>query len=83
MDADYADDIALLANTPTKAKTLLHSLGRAIIGIGFDVNAEKTVYPCFNQRGGISTLKCRLLKLLDKLTNLQSIVFSTEKDINT
>ena len=25
-DADYADDIVLLANTPTQAKTLLHSL---------------------------------------------------------
>ena len=25
-DADYADDIALLANTPTLAETLLHSL---------------------------------------------------------
>ena len=26
MDADYVDDIAFLANTPTQAKTLLHSL---------------------------------------------------------
>ena len=26
MDADYADDIALLANTPTQAKSLLHGL---------------------------------------------------------
>ena len=25
-DADYADDIPLLANTPTQAETLLHSL---------------------------------------------------------
>ncbi len=25
-DADYTDDIALLANTPNQAKTLLHSL---------------------------------------------------------
>ena len=25
-DADYADDIAILANTPNQAKTLLHSL---------------------------------------------------------
>ena len=28
-DADYADDIALLANTPNQAETLLHSLERA------------------------------------------------------
>ena len=26
IDADYADDIALLANTPTQAKSLLHNL---------------------------------------------------------
>ena len=25
-DADYVDDIALLANTPTQAETMLHSL---------------------------------------------------------
>ena len=28
-DADYADDIAILANTPDQAETLLHSLERA------------------------------------------------------
>ena len=27
-DADYTDDIALLANTPSEAQTLLHSLER-------------------------------------------------------
>ena len=26
IDADYADDIAILVNTPNQAKTLLHSL---------------------------------------------------------
>ena len=29
MDADYADDIALLANTPTQAESLLRSLEQA------------------------------------------------------
>ena len=33
-DADYADDIAILANTPDQAKTLLHSLERAAADIG-------------------------------------------------
>ena len=47
-DVDYADDIALLANTPTQAKTLLHSLERAAAGIGPDINADKTKYICFN-----------------------------------
>ena len=32
-DADYARDIALLANTPAQAETLLHSLQQAAGGI--------------------------------------------------
>ena len=30
-DVDYADDIALLVNTPAQAKTLLHSLERVVV----------------------------------------------------
>ena len=52
-DADYADDLALLANTPNQAETLLHSLERAAAGIGLHVNAHKTEYMCYNQTGNI------------------------------
>ena len=55
-DADYADDIALLANTPSQAETLLHSVERAASGIDLHVNADKTEYMCFNQRSN-STYK--------------------------
>ena len=54
MDADYADDIALLANTPAQAETLLHSLEWAAGCIGLYVNTYKMEYMCFNQRGDIS-----------------------------
>ena len=54
-DADYADDIAILANTPNQAETLLHSLEQAAAGIGLHVNAHETEYMCFNQAGDIST----------------------------
>ena len=37
-DADYADDLALLANTPTQPESLLHSLERVAANIGFHVN---------------------------------------------
>ena len=47
-DADYTDDIALLANTPAQAKTLLHSLEQAAAGIGLYVNADKMECMCFN-----------------------------------
>ena len=80
-DADYADDIALLANTPNQAETLLHSLERAAAGIGLLVNAHKTEFMCFNQKGDISTLDGTSLKLVDK--GLGSSVSSTEKDIDT
>ena len=72
-DADYADDITLLANTPNQAA----------VGIGLHVNAHKTEFMCFNQKGDISTLDRTSLKLVDKFTYLGSSVSSTEKDINT
>ena len=39
-DADYTDDIAILANTPNQAGTLLESLERTAAGIGLHVNAN-------------------------------------------
>ena len=57
----------LLANTPAQAEFLLYSLERAEAGsIGIHVNAVKTEFMCFNQRGDISTLNGRSLKLVDK-----------------
>ena len=50
MEADYTDDIALLAYTPTKAESLLHSLKQATGGIGLYVNANKMEYICFNKK---------------------------------
>ena len=82
-DANYADDIALLANRPTQAETLRHSLERAAtVGTGLHVRADKTEYVCFNQRGDISTLNGSSLKLVDKFIYLGSSVSSTEIDIN-
>ena len=69
-DADYADDIAILANTPDQAETLLHSLKRAAASISLYVNAHKTEYMCYNQTGDISTLEGTPLKLEDKFTYL-------------
>ena len=63
MDADPE----LLANTSAQVETQLHSLEWAAAGKGPHVNAHKTEYKCFNQRGDISTLKfsetCRQVHL--------------------
>ena len=79
---DYADDLALLENTPAQAETLLHSLERAAAGLGLHVNAHKTEYMCFDQRSDIPTLNSSSLKLVDKFTYHVSLVLSTETDIN-
>ena len=76
-------NLALLANTPNQAETLLHSLERAAAGISLHVNANKTEYMCYNQTGNIATLDGASLKLVDKFTYLGSSVSSTEKDIDT
>ena len=81
-DADYADDIGFLANTPNQAETLLHSFEPASAGISLHVNGQKTQYMCYNQTGDISTLDRTSLKLVDKFTYLGSSVSSTEKDID-
>ena len=82
-DADYADDIAILVNTPKQTETLLHSLERAAAVIGLHVNAHKTEYMCFNQTSDISTLVGTSQKLVDKFTYLGSSVSSTKKDIGS
>ena len=81
--AYYADDIALLVNTPTQVESLLHSLEQAAGGISLHVNANKTELMCFNQRSDISTLNGISLKLVNKFTFLGSSVLSTKNDINT
>ena len=75
--------MAILANTPVQAGTLLYSLEWAAGGIGLHVNAHKTEYMCLNQAGDISTLGSSALKLVDKFTYLGNSISSTEKDIDT
>ena len=73
-NADYANDIVLLANTPIQAESLLHAVERAAASISLHVNADKTEYMCFNQRGNISTLDDSSLKLVQKFIYLWSSV---------
>ena len=81
-DADYADDLVLLANTLTQAESLLHSLEQVAGGIGLHRNTNKMKYMHFKQEEAISTLSGKLLKLVDKFTYLGSSISSTESDVN-
>ena len=77
---DYADDIALLANSSTQAESSQHSLERAAGSLGLHVNVDNTEYMCFNQRGDISTQKGDPLKQVHLLRKQCLII---EIDINT
>ena len=53
---DYADDLALFANTPAQAKSLQQSLEQVAESICFYVNANKTDFLCSKQKEAIFTL---------------------------
>ena len=87
MEADYADDVALLANTPAQAKTLLHSLERTSADIDLIVNADMTEYRCFNQRGDVSTQNSETSKQVQLsrkqcLMNINWHQYVTSKDMD-
>ena len=74
--------MALLANTPTQAESLLHSVEQAASGIGQHVNADKTEYMCFNQKGDISILNDGSRKFVEKFTYPGSSITATKNDIS-
>ena len=84
-DVDYTYDNALLANTPTQAESLMHSLKKTVGGIGSHDNANKTDYMCFNQNQirDISILTGGSLKLEEKFIYLRSSISSAGNDIST
>ena len=47
-DAGYGDDIALQANIPAQAESMLDSLERAASCIGLRINTDKTEFMYFN-----------------------------------
>ena len=81
-DGHYADDLALLANTPTQAKFLLHSLKQTAEDSGLYVNTNKTEYMYFKRKRATSTLRGMPLKFLDKFTYIGSNISSNKSEIN-
>ena len=80
--ADCAYDLALLANTPAQAKSLLHSLEQPARGIGLYVNSIKTELLCFRQNRAIAILNGKLLKLVNQFIYLSSNISSTESNVS-
>ena len=70
-DVNYADDQALLENTPDQIECQERSqdqTGRT----GLYVNANKTEYMCYKQNGAIFTLSGKPLKLVGQFIYLCS-----------
>ena len=81
-DADYIDDLVILANTHAQAKSLLHSLEQAVEGIALFMILDKTGFMCFKQDSAISRLNGKPMKLVNHFTYLVSNISSTEGNIN-
>ena len=81
-DADYADDLWLIANTPAEAESLLHGQKQVVKGIGLYINSNKTEFVCFKQDCAISSFHGKLLKSVDQFTYLNSNISSTESNLN-
>ena len=77
-----ADDLALLANISTQAKSLLHNLEQAAKCIASYMNSDKTELMCFKQYGTISTLNGKALNLMNQFTYLGSNISSTESYVS-
>ena len=73
-DADYADYLALMADTIADAQTLLHSLEIASGDIGLYVNAKKTEYMSYNQIGTMHTLSGDDMKSVSFLSTLAAML---------
>ena len=81
IDEDYADQV-FLANTPTQAESLLHSLEQAARGIGLNMNSDKTEFMYFKQNGAISISNGKPLELVDQFPYLSSNISSTESNVD-
>ena len=82
MNTDYADDITLLVNTPTQAKSLKHCLEQAAGDLGLCMNTNKMEYMSFNQEKASLILNGNPLKLVDMFSYLSISISSIKSDVN-
>ena len=75
-DADYADDLTVLADVLKDATFLLHSIERTAKEIGLYLNANKTEFICFNQDAsqGMESLNGEKIKQMEDFKYLGPVV---------
>ena len=88
-DADFADDLALIANSINNAQTLLNSLESAANCVGLYLNDTKTEYMSYTKTQSsidnlvIKTVSGHVLKRVEDYKYLGSFASSSEKDFNS
>ena len=80
-DIDFADDLALLANTIEEAEKLLHHIELAAREVGLHINAKKTEYMSINDAGLMKSLDDQIIQEVLDFVYLGSNVQSSEKDM--
>ena len=82
-DADYADDLVILANNIVDAEKLLHNLENAASEIGLYINVSKTKFMTLNViDGSITSINGENIEKVDDFQYLGSFVASTSRDVD-
>jgi hypothetical protein len=79
-DLDFADDLAIPANTVADAESLLHSLEEAAAYVGLYCNETKTEYTSSNPNPNMTSLAGATLKHVPDFRYLGSHIMKSEKD---
>ena len=82
-DIDYADDIALLSDSVDKAEILLYNVEKVAKLIRLHINDKKnTIYDIQSKFFKTHHKKQKCIKLTNDFLNLESWIYSGEKDID-
>ena len=83
-DIDYADDIAVTADTIKDAEKMLHQIEEAAEDIRLKINSDKTEYMSLNSKSdNMISRNGNSIKNVDNFKYLGSYIANTENDINT
>ena len=85
-DVDFADDLALMADSHSSAQALLSSLECAANSVGLYLNESKTEYVNINGNNPDPVIKSssgKVLKCVEDFKYLGSFIMDSAKDFNT
>ena len=85
-DLDFADDLALIADTINQAEKLLHDLEHAASSVGLSINSSKTEFMALNieeNDPAIKSINGNSIEQVEDFKYLGSYIANDRKDFNT